>query len=108
MLIYNPTIDGHDIRLSYGITKQFHKYCIDGKLPNKNVNAAQAEAFVENEINTAIVSTDKHIRIHLFSFPKKTEEENPLIYRLWCGPLNLEPSVMLGNTYWWEYYNPEG
>lgn len=102
MLIWD--IDGHNIRLNGVVKKKLDKFLGGNNYPNKNVTAAQAEAAAETAFNTELESDGYHIKLHLFSFPKKTEEQIPLNYRLWIGSTDLKPVITPGNTYWWETY----
>lgn len=101
MLRWNEINGGHDIRLSGAVKAQFNKYFVDGQLPNKNVTAEQAETVIQNVVNSLIFSDGYHIFIHFLSFPKKTEEDNPLLYTLSICPLAVIPDAPPGYE-WWE------
>ena len=102
MIIWDDILEQHNIRIKGAAKAQLNKYLGDTKLPNKNVMAAQAETVVMNFINNALSGTNMHFYIHIFSFPKKTEETNPFNYLAWLGPIGIEPTVFPGDTYWWE------
>ena len=102
MLIWDDIEQEHNIRIK-GIQKaKINKYLGGTDYLNKNVTAEQAETVAQNYINPLIEADGYHLYIHIFSFPKKTEETNPFEYIVWLGGLDDEPPVYPGNTYWWE------
>ena len=103
MIIWDEALQRHNIRIKGNIRGKVDKYLNGGAvLPNKNVKAEQAETVAQNYINPLIEADGYHLYIHIFSFPKKTEETNPFEYVVWLGDLDDEPHVYPGNTYWWE------
>lgn len=102
MLIWNQTLQQHDIRINGVVKAKVDKYLGGTSYPNKSVTAAQAETVTQNYVNPLIADTGYHLVIHIFSFPKKTEETNPFEYIIWLGSIGDEPPVYPGNTYWWE------
>jgi hypothetical protein len=102
MIIWNDTLQQHDIRIKGNIRAKVDKYLGGDNYPNANVTAEQVETVVQNYVNPLIEADGYHLYIHIFSFPKKTQEGNPFEYVVWLGGIGDEPPVMPGNTYWWE------
>jgi hypothetical protein len=96
-IIWN-SIDGtHDIKPKGILRKKFDKYVNDGKLPNKNVTAAQAETVIKLQLDPLLLVDGVHLYIHIFSFPKRTQEHILFKYVLWIGHIGTEPGAD-----WWE------
>lgn len=102
MIIWDDILQQHDIRIKGAVKAQLNKYLGGSSIPNSNVTVEQAELVVTNFLNGAVVDEGYHVYIHIFSFPKKTQEEVPFVYTIWLGGIGDEPVVYPGNTYWWE------
>ena len=90
------------MRVPGGYDPSLDKFLGGTVLPTNNVTVEQAELVVTNFLSNALSGSGCHAYIHIFSFPKKTEEAVPLSYILWLGPTDPEPYISPGNTYWWE------
>ena len=99
-IIWDEILESHDIKPKGAVRAQLDKYIDDGSLPNQNVTAAQAEAVIKSTMDSLLLVDGVHLYIHIFSFPKKTQETNPFDYVLWVGEIGTEPF-----TNWWEGFN---
>lgn len=96
-IIWNEILEQHNIKPKGAVRAQLDKYIDGGKLPNQNVTVEHAELVIKNTINSLISVDGVHLYIHIYSFPKKTQETNPFDYVLWMGEIGTEPPVN-----WWE------
>jgi len=102
VILWDYALEGHDIRIA-GVKKaHLNKYLGGTKLPNQNVMVDQAELVVTNYIDNLLVGTGYHVVIHIFTFPKKTQETVPLDYTLFLGLIGTEPPVFDWQTNWWD------
>ena len=102
MIIWDEILGQHKIRIKGAVKAHLNKHLGSDRLPNKNVTAAQVETVVTNFIDNALSGTDMHCHIHIWTFPKKTQESIPFHYILWLGAVGTEPIVEPGCSEWWE------
>jgi len=101
MLIWDDILEGHNIRIDGAYKGHIDKYLGGDKLPNKNVTVEQAELISTNYLNNLLSGTGYEVRIHIFSFPKKTEETVPFVYTLNLYPAGSPHDDHPGYD-WWE------
>lgn len=101
MIIWDEILEQHNIRIAGTIHASINKYLDGGKLPNKNVMVEQAELVITNVLNNSLSGTGYECRIHIFSFPKKTQETTPFSYMLNVYPVG-SPYDDHPSYDWWE------